>query len=105
MEFLNEDFPNPQGMVDEIHAMNARMIISIWSSFGPATKQYRELNKIGALYDFNTWPESGLTTWPPNMDYPSGVRVYDAFDPRARDIYWKHLNEDRKSTRLNSSHV
>lgn len=93
MEFLNEDFPNPQGMVDEIHAMNARMIISIWSSFGPATKQYRELNEIGALYDFNTWPESGLTTWPPNMDYPSGVRVYDAFDPRARDIYWKHLNE------------
>src|SRR5690554_652646 len=93
MEFLNEDFPNPQGMVDEIHAMNARMIISIWSSFGPATKQYRELNKIGALYDFNTWPESGLTSWPPNMDYPSGVRVYDAFDPRARDIYWKHLNE------------
>jgi alpha-D-xyloside xylohydrolase len=93
MEFLNEDFPNPQGMVDEIHDMNAHMIISIWSSFGPATKQYRELSKIGALYDFNTWPESGLTSWPPNMEYPSGVRVYDAFNPKARDIYWKYLNE------------
>lgn len=93
MEFLNEDFPNPQGMVDAIHDMNAHMIISIWSSFGPATKQYRELSKIGALYDFNTWPESGLTSWPPNMEYPSGVRVYDAFNPKARDIYWKYLNE------------
>ena len=25
------------------------------------------------------------------MDYPSGVRVYDAYSPEARDIYWKHL--------------
>ena len=93
MEFLNDEFPNPQAMVNEIHDLNAHMIISIWSSFGPATKQYRELEKIGALYNFNTWPESGLTAWPPNMDYPSGVRVYDAFNPQARDIYWKYMNE------------
>ena len=25
------------------------------------------------------------------MDYPSGVRVYDAFSPVARQIYWDHL--------------
>ena len=93
MEFLNDEVPNPQAMVNEIHDLNAHMIISIWSSFGPATKQYRELEKIGALYNFNTWPESGLTAWPPNMDYPSGVRVYDAFNPQARDIYWKYMNE------------
>ncbi len=92
MEFLNEEFPNPQAMVDEIHRMNAHLIISIWSSFGPATKQYRELDQIGALYNFSTWPESGLTSWPPNMDYPSGVRVYDAFNPKAREIYWNHLH-------------
>lgn len=93
MEFLNEDFPNPQKMLDDIHGMNAHMIISIWSSFGPKTRPYRELDKIGALYNFSTWPESGLTSWPPNMDYPSGVRVYDTYNPKARDIYWKFLNE------------
>jgi alpha-D-xyloside xylohydrolase len=92
MEFLNEEFPNPKKMVDDIHALNAQVIISIWSSFGPQTKQYRELDKLGALFNFKTWPESGLTTWPPNMDYPSGVRVYDPFNPKARDIYWKYLN-------------
>ena len=75
MDFLNEEFPNPKAMINEIHSMNAHMIISIWSSFGPATKQYRELDKIGALYNFRTWPESGLTSWPPNMEYPSGVRA------------------------------
>jgi alpha-D-xyloside xylohydrolase len=93
MEFLNEEFPNPQTMIDEVHDLNAQIIISIWSSFGPATKQYRELEKIGALYNFSTWPQSGLTSWPPNMDYPSGVRVYDPFNPKARDIYWKYLNQ------------
>jgi alpha-D-xyloside xylohydrolase len=79
--------PQPQRMVDDIHALNAKLTISIWSSFGPATKQYRELEKLGALLNISTWPESGLTAWPPNMDYPSGVRVYDPYNPNARDIY------------------
>ncbi|MGB8490733.1 MAG: TIM-barrel domain-containing protein [Bacteroidales bacterium] len=93
MEFLNSDFPNPQKMVDDVHNLNAHMIISIWNSFGPQTKQYKELDKIGALMDFQTWPQSGSDKWPPNKDYPSGVRVYDPYNPEARDIYWKYLNK------------
>jgi alpha-D-xyloside xylohydrolase len=93
MEFLNPEFYDPQKMVNDIHDLNARVIISIWSSFGPMTKQYRELNEKGMLMDFNTWPQSGSEKWPPNREYPSGVKVYDAYHPEARDIYWKHLNQ------------
>lgn len=93
MEFLNPGFHDPQKMVNDVHGLNAHMIISIWSSFGPHTKPYRELDEIGALYDFTTWPQSGVEKWPPNRDYPSGVRVYDAYNPVARDIYWKYLNK------------
>jgi alpha-D-xyloside xylohydrolase len=93
MEFLNADFYNPKKMVDDVHSMHAHMIISIWNSFGPETKQYRELEKIGALMDFQTWPQSGSDKWPPIMDYPSGVRVYDPYNPQARDIYWNYLNK------------
>lgn len=93
MEFLNPAFPDPQKMLNDVHALNAHAIISIWSSFGPMTKQYRELSKINALFNFKTWPLSGLEKFPPNMDYPSGVKVYDAYNPAARNIYWKHLNE------------
>ena len=93
MEFLNPEFPNPKQMIDEVHAQNAHISISIWSSFGPKTKQYRELDKKGMLFNIKTWPMSGLDTWPPNMDYPSGVRVYDPYNPEARDIYWRYLNE------------
>jgi alpha-D-xyloside xylohydrolase len=93
MEFLNPEFYNPQKMVNEVHNLNAHMIISIWNSFGPNTKQYKELEKINALMDFITWPASGSQKWPPNMDYPSGVRVYDPYNPEAREIYWKYLNK------------
>jgi alpha-D-xyloside xylohydrolase len=93
MEFLNPDFYHPQKMVDDVHDLNAHIIISIWNSFGPQTKPYKELDKIGALLDIKTWPESGSEKWPPNMDYPSGVRVYDPCNPEARDIYWKYLNQ------------
>lgn len=93
MDFQNPLFNEPQKMIDDVHAMNAHMLISIWSSFGPMTKPYRELDKKGMLYNISTWPQSGLETWPPNKEYPSGVRVYDAYHPQARDIYWKYLNE------------
>ena len=93
MEFLNTEFPNPQKMVDDIHNMNAHLIISIWSSFGPQTKQYREMKPKGMLLNFGTWPQSGLEAWPPNREYPSGVEPYDPYNPEARDIYWKYLNK------------
>lgn len=93
MEFMNADFPRPQDMIDEVHAKNAHIIVSIWSSFGPQTKPYKELDAKGMLFNFSTWPQSGISEqWPPRMDYPSGVRVYDAYHPEARDIYWKHLS-------------
>ena len=93
MDFQNPTFNNPQKMIKDVHGMNAHMAISIWSSFGPMTKPYRELDKKGMLFNFTTWPQSGLESWPPNMEYPSGVRVYDAYNPEARDIYWKYLND------------
>ncbi len=91
MEFISPDFNRAQDMIDHVHDKNAHITISIWSSFGPQTKQYQELNDKGLLFSFETWPESGLTEWPPRRDYLSGVRVYDSYSPEARDIYWKNL--------------
>ncbi len=93
MDFLNPEFYNPKKMIDDVHQQNAHIIISTWSSFGPHTKPYKELNEKGLLFNFKTWPESGSEKWPPNLDYPSGVRVYDAYSAEARDIYWKYLNK------------
>lgn len=70
---------SPEEMVSYVHDNNSGLMISIWASFGPWTDQYRELEKIGALLPFETWPRN------------SGVRPYDPFNPKARDIYWKYL--------------
>ncbi len=92
MEFVNTGFGNPKAMIDEVHDLNAHAIISVWSSFGPMTKPYKEMEPKGLLYDFKTWPSSGYEGWPPREDYPSGVKPYDVFSAEARDIYWKHLS-------------
>lgn len=96
MEFINPAFDRAQGMIDEVHRLNAHMSISIWASFGPATKAYEELKPKGLMLDFQTWPQSGLSQWPPRMDYPSGVRCYDVYSKEARDIYWKNLTRLHK---------
>lgn len=77
--FAEPRIKSPQEMVDYVHKNNAHLMISIWASFGPWTEQYAELDKINALYPFDTWPRG------------RGVKPYDAFNPKARDIYWKYL--------------
>jgi alpha-D-xyloside xylohydrolase len=94
MDFLSEDFSNGKQMIDNVHKKHAHFMISIWASFGPMTKQFRELEAKGLLMPFETWPQSGIShVWPPMKDYPSGVKVYDAFSPEARAIYWKYLKK------------
>ena len=94
MDFLSEDFATGPQLIQNVHKKHAHFMISIWASFGPMTQQFRELNEKGLLMPIETWPQSGIShVWPPMKDYPSGVKVYDAFSPVARDIYWKYLRK------------
>ena len=92
MDFLSEDFASGRQMIENVHKKHAHFMISIWASFGPQTRQARELREKGLLLPIETWPQSGIShVWPPDMNYPSGVKVYDAFHPAARAIYWNYL--------------
>ena len=92
MDFLSDQFTDGKQMVDSVHKQNAHIMISIWASFGPQTQQFRQLAEKNLLLPIETWPQSGLShIWPPRMDYPSGVKVYDAYSPVARQVYWNHL--------------
>ena len=81
-EFGNPLYPNPKEMIEKIHNNNAHIMISVWPSFGENTAIYKELKEKKLLYDFKTWPPE------------AGVRVYDAFNPLARNIYWKYMNKN-----------
>ena len=70
---------SPDEMVRYVHQNHAHLMISIWPDFGPWTQPYADLKAANALLPFDTWPRN------------NGVLVYDVFNPKARDIYWKHL--------------
>lgn len=74
-------FPNPKSWSDEIHQLNAKLLIVTWPGFGPKTDQRKELDAHKMILNFDTWPPQ------------SGARPYDVFNPGALDIYWKYLNK------------
>ncbi|MES2441874.1 MAG: TIM-barrel domain-containing protein [Pseudomonadota bacterium] len=82
-------FPDPVGMVNEVHALNARVMISVWPKFYPNTKNAQELNAKGYLYQGNLeahekdWVGKGYE----NTDY-------DAYAPEARAIYFRQMREN-----------
>lgn len=79
--FDPERFPDPKGWADEIHKLNAKLMIVAWPGFGPKTGQRKELDAKGMIINFDTWPPQ------------SGARPYDVYNPEALDIYWKYLNK------------
>lgn len=74
-------FPNPRAWADEIHRLNAKLMIVTWPGFGAKTEQRKELDDKNMILNFDTWPPK------------SGARPYDAFNPEARDIYWRYLDK------------
>jgi alpha-D-xyloside xylohydrolase len=82
-EFGNPRFPEPKKMIDSVHDLHAHIIISVWPSFGNKTKIYQELKQQNMLY-------GDYVTWPINQN----VEVYDAFNPKARDIYWSYMDKN-----------
>ena len=85
--FDEERYPYATGLIAQLHASNLRYIVSVWPSFteGPKSSEvYRELDRAGLLS-----PYTGF--W-------QGMRYYDVFSPRARDIVWKHANAGLFST-------
>lgn len=77
-------FPDPKEMVETIQReYNTKVVAVIWPSVGVETELYSELKSINALYPKAHW---------------APARIYDAFNPLARDIYFEHANRGVLST-------
>ncbi len=79
LEFLNPSFGNYDEMIGHIHDNHAKLMISIWANFGPATRPYAAMNAKGRLIPVESYPQK------------CGVRPYDVYGKEARDIYWDFL--------------
>ena len=74
--FNKKRYPDPKGTFDEIHDLGAHVMISIWPSVFIG-KNRKEMAKAKFFF-------KGTNLRP---------KTYDAFNPEARKMYWKHLNE------------
>jgi alpha-D-xyloside xylohydrolase len=88
-QFDKARFPDPAGMLEKVHAMNVRFMISVWPKFYPTTDNYKELDAAGFMYRGNI--EAGAKDWV-GQGYLNSF--YDPYAKAARDIYWRQLNEN-----------
>ena len=66
-------YANMRERADEIHAMGAHTMVSVWPNMNTGTPNHTELFDAGYMLN----------------DYAT----YDAFDEKAREIYWKQAKE------------
>lgn len=81
-------FPNPQRMVDQVHALNAKIMISVWPKFYPETDNGRELAAKGYLYSRPL--EAGQKDW---VGAGYANTFYDPYAKAARDIYFRQMQQ------------
>lgn len=88
-EFDASRFPDPEGMIETLHEKyNTHIMISVWPKFYEGTENYKELNEKGLLYTQNI--KNQQRDWI-GKGYVS--TFYDAYNPEAREVFWKQMNE------------
>lgn len=81
--FDRERYPDPPGMVDDLHKNNFHLMISVWPYFRPGSKTYDDMDQRGFFID-RTKVQSF---------HPPRMALYDAFNPDARKHYWNLMDK------------
>ena len=88
-QFEASRFPDPKQMIDSVHQMGGRFMISVWPKFYCNTDNYKEIDKNGWMYhqavkdDIHDWVGPGYVG-----------SFYDAYDAGARKLFWKQMDDN-----------
>src|SRR5882724_6175652 len=82
---FNKNYPDPKGMVDQLHKNNFHLMISVWPFFEPGSKEYEEMDRSGFFI------ERTKLAKPPY--HAQGMAVYDPTNPEARKYYWDLMDK------------
>lgn len=72
-KFDEDNYPQPKGMLDQLHANELHMMISVWSRFGEDTDVYKRMKAHDFLVPGTVWT--------------------DFFNPAAQSAFWSALKE------------
>ncbi len=87
-EFDPERFPDPEGMVDSVHRMGARIMISVWPKFYHNTEHFKEFDRNGWMY--RKAVDDSIRDWI-GKGYVGSF--YDAYSAGARKLFWHQMEE------------
>jgi alpha-D-xyloside xylohydrolase len=73
MKFDETNYPDPAGMIAQLHAMHMKLMVSVWSKIDPATDVGKQFVAKGY--------------------YIPGTQWVDFFNPAAAQLYWKNFSE------------
>ena len=73
MKWDENHYPDPAAMINSLHAMNVKLMVSVWSRIDPVTE-------IGKQFTAGRY-------------YIPGTQWVDFFNPAAAQLYWKNFSE------------
>ena len=73
MKFDEEHYPDPARMVSDLHDMDMKLMLSVWSKIDPASEVGKQAQEKGFFIPQTTW--------------------IDFFDEEAAGFYWKNFSE------------
>ncbi|MFW5956327.1 MAG: TIM-barrel domain-containing protein [Halorhabdus sp.] len=80
--FDEDRFPDPSGLIEDLHQLGAKLMISIWPNMHEGENR-EAMERAGFLMD-----EDDVVPGPENEQ-----GYYDVFDPAARELYWQQARE------------
>jgi len=72
-KFDEDSYPDPRRMVEELHSINVRLVISIWPIFGEETEIFREAERMGCVF--------------------RGTGLLNVFKEECREWFWRKIEE------------
>ncbi|HEU5399767.1 MAG TPA: glycoside hydrolase family 31 protein [Terriglobales bacterium] len=82
---FNKNYPDPKGMIGDLHRNNFHLMISIWPFFEPGSAVYDYMDKGGWFIDKFKFAKPPYHT--------DAMAIYDATNPEARAYYWDLANK------------
>jgi alpha-D-xyloside xylohydrolase len=80
---FNKNYPDPKGMIEDLHRNHFHLMISVWPYFRPGSPIYEDMDKRGFF----------IAKTKVGGFHPAGQALYDAFNPAARAYYWGLMNK------------
>ncbi|MGY5452169.1 TIM-barrel domain-containing protein [Agarivorans sp. MS3-6] len=78
MQFDPQTFGDGAATIAELHAMNFKLMVSIWPIVGRGSPVFNQLLAHGHLFETEHWAYG---------------HIYDAYSQQGRDIYWQHVKQ------------